>query len=64
MKHKFWAVVGILSTAAWNTIGWVSKGYIMITLIGEFNGEKRRVALTLEQYISPLHSMTQIILCT
>ena len=42
MKHKFWAVVGILSTAAWNTIGWVSKGYIMITLIGEFNGEKRR----------------------
>lgn len=25
---------------------------------------KRRVALTLEQYISPLHSMTQIILCT
>ena len=42
MKHKFWAVVGKLSTAAWNTIGWVSKGYIMITLIGEFNGEKRR----------------------
>lgn len=43
MKHKFWAVVGILSTAAWNTIGWVSKGYIMITLIRRIQWGKKTI---------------------